>query len=524
MYSLIFKDGLHKWLKEDEKQATYFSFFADNTVENSYSSPLFCALALTDHYIFDWSPFAGTLAEFKQTAKEQSKANEEKKPKWTVEKRSYAFWIKFYAEQVGFVSEGRTMADADDDRKTQEHYLHEFLNRLLLFVLGKCNDSVKIHGILHYADTLNDDFFNPSVEKPHVHLLLVFKKRVRFRALLSLLQQVGFVVRDEDKTLLECSVHFPDLRKKEHIRFLVYHTHETDDAQSEGKYQYERSECTTNYTKSELEKIYDEYFTQLSKNTTNKFDIILKCRELGSHGRDWLPYFEGLPLSLRVNSKLKQQCEQEYNSGINEFLSTASATALNRCCIFIWGAPSAGKTYNSKVAIQNLNLKSHVIDGGGTGKLDELRPYHQAMIVSDSSLGDDVLAVADNTVSRLYRRNSDNCIWMGKYLVVTYNHPLDEYIKRFYPLADKQAIHNRFFVCFAQFDDKLKRFQLRVDEKHAERYGLRGTQEDIEEKIYMLRAFVSQYNASSLNYIPKASNAFVVSSAFGKYFSTGEFI
>lgn len=376
----------------------------------------------------------------------------EKKPAWDVSKITRCIWIKFYAEQVGFQPSGTAIASPVSDYPLQISALQSFLSSLSSL------SGYSYHAILHDSDALppssDSEFWSPSIEKPHVHLLLFSSSRFRVSTVLNDLKKAtGLYFRpDTDTQMFRIATRFPDMRKKEHFKAIVYHTHETDQAVDAGKHTYSRSLCVTNIPATDLGVIYDTYFSQLSRQKVvkvDKYDAVLHARNLGRSGlsfEDW--WHNDVPLSYRVKT-LKDQCLDAYQMGISELLQSPDSKNNVRCSIFIHGAPNLGKTFTSKLVCEQLGLKSYVVEAGGTGKMDDLDATFQAMIVSDTGIKD-LHGMADNDFCKVYRRGSANPVWAGKYLIITYNGDLQSYIQKYTRLSDPvaiQALCSRFYEC-----------------------------------------------------------------------------
>lgn len=523
---ISFLSGSRYWLKQSEMCSCYYlcDDITEYTLKCYARQVMFDALGIFPEQseAFLYQPLETDLQTFreilrfadKQLAQKEKQREKDSKPKWTVEKQSSCFWIKIYAEQVGYVPPiGTDVTDGNTDRKTQSTYLETFLHRVVEYILYT---SCKIHGIVHDSleDCLLDDFGNPSPEKPHAHILFWFPAgvKMRFKALVNVLQKCGLVWREEDLQLWHDSTMFPDLRQKQQYRAVVYHTHETEQAsEKEGKPLYSRLKCVHNFPPSELEEIYSTYFSELyhAKSTREEQNsIILHCGELGQKCADWIPYFDSLPLSVRTDDKLEKKCKREFERGQKRFLESPEARAIVRCSIFIHGVPNAGKTYNSETALSLLTGKPVLKVGtSGNGKLDDIRPIHGSILVDDTSAGDSLLAMADMGAKQLYRRVSNNAFWTGTYLVITYNSSLDEYIDNFYYGEDKKAIRSRFFETEIVFDSVLGHYQLKYDMSSTKLGEYRGGlySQLFNQRLQMLKAFLDAFNRSELTYFPDSA-------------------
>lgn len=416
-------------------------------------------------------------------------------PQFTIKKLCYAVWLKFYAEQVETYKEDM---NSMEQQELMRNALHEFIN--------KYGHKYKIDSIVHYKDYNTDDMLAPSIEKPHSHLLCYMEStgtkenKFRLQTLLNDLKKCGIRYREEDKTLLEKSTKFPRMRAQEHCKVIVYHTHETAEArEKDGKEFYSREERITNLTPSELDLIYHIYEQKFNKidnkdNTLLLEDYCNQAYALGQQGGDFDKWFmENIPPAQLKT--VKSTLIDYYEYGVSDFLASPASTLNIRCAIFIAGQASAGKTYNSKQALKSLGYKVLPIEAGGTGKLDELKPSHGAVVVSDTNIKN-LLAMADNSFTRVYRRNNSNPLWCGQYLIITYNKDLDGYLADFYSntitsFEQIQAVKSRFFECTVDpYTNKLQVWTA----------STRGDSDTLVKRAQMALAFKDAYNKSVENF------------------------
>lgn len=439
-----------------------------------------------------------------QQVEELAEKEIKKEVKFNVQKRTSCVWFKFYAEQLGVSEE----ASYEEQEKALQGYLQVLCSRALPFY---------VHGIVHNKDTNKDDFWLPSVEKPHAHLLVLSYQKsfrsnrshlvqYRISSILSNLRPLHFRP-DTDDTLIIQSTQFPFLKTREHVRAIVYHTHETFEAsETEGKHRYSRSECYTNIPEDLLDSYYEEYMTIMNRGKKDltaianydKLQFMATARTLGEQGKDFAEWWFALPGQVRLLPGLKKQCVEEYDIGTDTFLSSPASVQNVRCAIFINGAPNMGKSYNSKQALATLGCKTLPIASGGTGKTDNLLPSHDAILVDDNAVKD-ILAMADNSFTKVYRRNNGNPLWCGKYFVITYNGTLREYLNAYYTHSittdeQKEAVESRFYEC------TLTGSGLTVDS-----VSERGDIDTIRQRHTLFKAFYDAFEASLSTYnAPKA--------------------
>lgn len=406
-----------------------------------------------------------TIAKAKPVPKPKAESKLETEPEtkskleWTVKKQCACLWLKFYAEQVD------PNIKPDSTKREQVQALGEYLK-----ILGKKDVPFWYHGIIHDKDYNTDDIYSPTEEKLHIHLLVIMYRKkqngklaqLRVESILNKLRPLKFRTPDDDMMFVK-GTKFPNLRAKEHIKSMVYHTHETYEArQKEGKPLYKRECAVTNIPADVLAEWYKEYEIYMDGSRKNPdvkpldnnamAAMIMIAGELGRRGEDFEQWwYENQTANVKLTRSLKTLCREEYDYNLQEFLSSREAVTNVRCCIYINGLPNTGKTYNCKMALQNMGLEYLAVCSGGTGKTDYLKPAHKALIVDDNAVKD-ILAMSDNGYCRAYRRNSSNGLWCGQYFIITYNGDIDSYIQRFYPqIADNpqqmDAVKSRFYRC-----------------------------------------------------------------------------
>lgn len=332
------------------------------------------------------------------------------------------------------------------------------------------------HAVVHYKDTnrpkTDAEKWRPSLEKPHCHLLIFYSDRdqnnrylkTRMSTLLNLLSKYGLVFREgQDDSILFRDTRFPQMRTKDLTRIIAYHTHETYDArETDGKELYDRSECFTNIPDNALQTYYDYYFTHLdapsdkelrvhAPSTDAQDEIMRQFYQHGLECHDFDDEWQKLaPAARRVNG-LKRACLDSYEYGLDKLMDSDDSLNHTRCSIYIYGDAGKGKSYNAEAALRSIGCSPLIVDGGGTGKLDNLKATHDAILVNDEALPN-ILGIADDRYVRTYRRNSGNPLFTGDYFVVTHNLPFQQYIDKIYSKSlsgqeQKRAALSRFIVC-----------------------------------------------------------------------------
>lgn len=461
------------------------------------------------------------------TKKTKSTKKTNKKGFEHIHQQSRSFYFKFYAEQCGYSApsaSGGTVpissAPVGIEQLKQTNCIKNLLKNIAEQTpIGK----YKVHGACHYTDKMassESDFWKPSSEKPHGHLLIWLPARasgkesppVELNTILNYLAQFGLVYRPDVDTdlLLNHGVEKVDLRQKQHYNVIVYHTHETDEAVADGKHRYERDEMFTNLPQSELDEIYNYYFSSISK--AGKHDAEYYEKEAYQLGYDTImttteqrtfdDWFYKIPFKQRSES-LRRQWEKAYYYGQTSAIEEPNAKKNIRCFIFLNGGGDVGKTYTTQLTLAALGLKTYSVASGKTGKLDNLQPTHKAIDVSDNSIPD-LMALADNIKMPAYRRQNHNPVFCGQYLVVSFNGTLDEYLDRFYsdictdddrykPDGTRYAFHTRCFEC-----------EVRDSKIYCISPSLRGTEEDITERTRLFLDFVNEFNEQIKTYKPQS--------------------
>jgi len=452
-----------------------------------------------------------------------------------VEQRATIFWFKFYAEQTGWRaldSNGNPVDITNNSANLPEairNAYHDQQRKALDTALNKLvtntpADKYQIHAIVHYADLLEGkgttkEFFRPSIEKPHAHLLLIVpgtdsyghRNERRLRVILNYLRNTAGIQYREDtdaELLMNGGAIRGSWRDRAHIRYLCYNTHETDDARTAGKHLYDRSECHTNIPPEILADYYKTYADSMSKqaflgeeafvNYAEACGRNILCNSQEGNARKCFSDFwqETVPFKLR-SATLKTKCQDAYEYGVDKALSSPDALKRIRCCIFIQGRGDMGKTYNSKAALQSLGRTVYAVESGKTGKLDNLKPSDGAIVVSDNSIGD-LFAMSDNMPCRAYRRGSHNPVFTGDYLIITSNMSLLAYLDKFYSdlIADYdscEALLSRFFECQLSPDGTLQ----------AKSLCKRGSSDDVKTRIAMFLDFKTAFESSLKAHLAK---------------------
>ncbi len=236
--------------------------------------------------------------------------------------------------------------------------------------------------IKHDKDTVKENFWEVSAEKPHYHLILRYVNGHKGSKLKYVLQEFGIVYRrPEDELLLE---NHGAEKCGDFAKYATYLTHDTKEAIRACKYRYELTDIISNCTLEEIEMIREGYvrlntFIKISDEEMEALDR--EAYDIGYKMKDFNKWYYELPVKIRSNTRMKE-IEKHYHRGVYERYE--KDRNINRLCIFIKGDAAVGKSFTTDKTIRELGLLPLLaVDGGGTGKFDELQCYTQAMILDD---------------------------------------------------------------------------------------------------------------------------------------------
>lgn len=354
----------------------------------------------------------------------------------------------------------------------------------------------EIEAICHDRDYKADpdDMSLPSVVKPHFHLILRDANGNRFTV----------------KTILKALNLFYDPKKdsklfyeqgcttvKNFSSYSMYLTHETDQAQIDGKEVYDISEVITNMTLKELQDIRAGYSRVQAKSKlteedwNNLADYVAKLGDKMGDFEAWAN--QSLSFVQRTSKKFKD-LQVLYNQHLLE--AVEKSPDLVRCCILISGKQNDGKSWTTRHALQDMgeivyNARS------STGKYDGLSSRATAMIFDDRKMTD-ALNVSDNRATVLHSRGTGNDKpWLGKYVVITTNLSPDDFYKgQVMDLTQVPAIKSRFYTTSLLYDAS-GRARLALIKP-----STRGTKEDIAKRNELYKNFADHFNKLIKDYTP----------------------
>jgi len=208
--------------------------------------------------------------------------------------------------------------------------------------------------------------------------------------------------------------------------------------------------------------------------------------------------------------------KESYYRGVNAKIK--EDVQIVRLCIFIQGPPNTGKTYAASHSIDGECLN---VSGGGSGKFDNLKASHIGIIIDDD-ICPNLLTMSDNYICYAYRRNKNNSVWAGTYLIVTSNLTFLEWLEQCHfkvynllnsykpPLKDAlnmgclteqcKALISRFYICrlVPQLDGTNKLV--------CDHVSTRGSVDDQIIRRNMFINFQYKFNGTMFNYTPQSNS------------------
>lgn len=372
----------------------------------------------------------------------------------------------------------------------------------------------QVIAICHNRDTYADEghFWKPAVEKEHYHIIVRCtdrKKRIRVQ---KVLKDLGIYYRPnlDDELWANHGVETVG----NFAGYATYLTHETETAVNEGKELYSMDELVSNLTTDEIQKIRDGYIRVTESNKKLSADdwttIDETAYKLGYELKNFSEWYDLQPFNVRSNAKVKT-IRESYERGVDARIG--ERTEMLRLCVFIYGKPNSGKTYASEKALSGKRY--FTVKGGGTGKFDNLRVDHEAIIIDDD-ICSDLLPMTDNYVCRAYKRNSHNPAWTGQYFIVTSNYRFNDWIKMCkVEEGSFEAAYSRFYLCeIKQKEDGTNYLALKTP-------SMRGSLEEQKQRAEMFTDFQQKFNQTMANYHPQ-SNTYDYSSMIDNSYKATE--
>lgn len=448
-------------------------------------------------------------------SKNSAKSKRDEKPKisWNISRLHSSFWMKFYADQCG-LPYNPTYQDYDQ----QLNHLDSVLPSAMAVLSSKYNCDFQVH----YADDVEVDGspFLVAAEKPHCHAYFKAKdgSRVRFSTFLNDLKAVGINLNNtpEDAKLLTHVIEdgngFPNEQRagQGESYCIVYNRHEDAISKFKGKhtYSWDDPHHFTTYTEDDFKRFLLEQrrFNDHSKSTNSRdlsssevLQFMTEARSLGESGGDfdkW--FFEDLPLAARRGIKDYSKIVREYDYGIDKYLSDPIHTDMTRVCLYVEGPRNVGKSGSLVRALSDLGYPTFIVSqGGGTGKMDEFKYWHKALVLDDTSVRG-FFSYADDKVCRAYKRNSGNPLFACTFLAVTSNKDISTYYKR---ACGGNIEPNQGQNWIADYDEEFLAFRSRFvrikvndnGEITSIEHELRGDLDRVREKVELLETLLPVY-------------------------------
>lgn len=302
----------------------------------------------------------------------------------------------------------------------------------------------QVLAICHDRDPVGDDFWQPSLEKPHYHIIIrvLNEKRMRVK---QALKALGIVFREVvDKSLWE---NHGVETCKDYANMAVYITHETEEAELDGKEKYEIEEIVSNLTIDEINEVRKGYTRvgKVGKLTTKDWAELAKiASNLGNDLADYDDWVDTLSFDVQDSAKMKT-VKRSFDRGMAQKLKSLGTIA--RLCVFVQSDRNMGKTEAAHKALDKLGVEYIDICAGGTGKFDDLTASTRGIVVDDDTLPH-LLAMAGARCCKAYRRGSGNRPWIGDYLIVTSNLTFNEWLEECkIDEKHREAARSRFYIC-----------------------------------------------------------------------------
>lgn len=351
---------------------------------------------------------------------------------------------------------------------------------------------LQVLAICHNKDEVTDGIWAVAAVKPHWHVIVRCTDRTKRVKVNTVLNTLGIHYRPglDDELWTDHGVETVG----NFTGYAMYLTHETEEAIRDAKERYDVSEIISNLTPEEVEQIRAGYIRVSENRKVTAMELVSLDKEaydLGYAMGNFSEWYDRQPFNVRSNAKMKT-IRESYIRGVDARVE--QHTELVRLCIYIQGAGNVGKSYNAKVALQDKRILP--VKGGGTGKFDNLRPDHEAIIIDDD-VCPNLLNMTDNYVCRAYRRQSNNPVWAGKYFIVTSNKSFEQWCtdcgiqvldECSHETDTFRALKSRFFICEIRNNGGAHLSMVSP--------SLRGSAEAQAERRKMFEDFISRFNAS----------------------------
>lgn len=385
--------------------------------------------------------------------------------------------VKCYAEQLGLPANATPI---------------QIVRKLVKIIPKIDKEKYQVFAICHCRDTNKDDIWHPSIEKPHVHIWARIKKGnpQKVRTWLNLFH-VKYREGLDDNLFANHGVENCDI-----VKSAMYSTHDTDKAIADGKAHYELEEVIMNISMDEFKNIRAGYISGLSgsgkvdlKTRTELSSVAFK---MGYELKGWTAFYSILSEAQKECSAGMKVWKEEYKLG-----TTARYTEnkyINRLSIYIQGSAGIGKSFYSDSLPGVL-----AVDGGDTGKFDDLTEAHKGISISDYHTKN-LLNLADNKMCHVYRRNKDNPLFCGNLFVVTGNDSFEDWVIQCnggHKPNNYDAYESRFYICHVDAEGKLI----------CDHPSKRGTEAEQQDRLNRFLEFKKGFEASLKQYADMKASA-----------------
>lgn len=349
----------------------------------------------------------------------------------TYESRVRNLFIKIYYEQLFTPAQRKYYIDLQQDiadghanyraiqtvEEMQKIALANFKNRII-----QSSAEYFIMSMLHDKDTMKskDNLEKIIHKKDHFHISVwrLNDNAFRIRTITDMLKIMFDPTKDYDLW----QEHGVETFKKSHRpNIAMYFTHETAQSELDGKFPYQLDELMTNQPMDKVKKIRDKYssYEKHVRLTDAQWDQASEeAYKLGYDAGNFDKWAdEHFTARQRSSSIFNKDVIKHYANGLNNRLSKDDFQI--RASILIWGNQNVGKTYTTSKTLVALGENIYKASTG-SGKYDGLTADKTAMTFDDRGVKD-TLAVLDDKIVALYRRNNGFAPWAGHYAVVTTN-------------------------------------------------------------------------------------------------------
>lgn len=309
-------------------------------------------------------------------------------------------------------------------------------------------------GIIHDKDYNCDDFWEPSIEKPHVHingkcLCKSFKLRTWFNLFkLELRHGIDDVSFYNGYGLRSISEREDKEYGNNFSRAVNYLTHDTDQAIQDGKYHYDVADIFSNLTSEEVEAIRKG--TRPATLSTSELKRMCaqlddQAYDIGYGLRDFDAWWAEQPYEIRTRKTDMKTIAMTYDRGLTARVEAREE--FSKLSLIISSAGNMGKTETVKRTLNTLGYADHEIcyvTTTGSGKYDSVKTYHRALVVDDVTASS-ILSLCDSRICSLKARNY-NRVFTGDIVVIVTNLDPQAYVRACLGNRDQDDTDTRMHI------------------------------------------------------------------------------